>query len=449
MSIPDMPARPAETDGFRPRLPVALLLLFLSAVAGERLHAQPLDSLIRRALESHPGVEAARLAIRRADARARSASAWEAPEVGVQFDMLDPSDPNPFGNGETMLMVEQMIPLFGQNRAMRGAMEIGAEVESAGLANVRRNLAARVEREYYTLWLIDRRAALSLESTRLAELIYKAAESRYLTGNALQSELLGMQLEIDRLLLERNDLAGEREEALARLNALLVRPAGTPMEPAPELPEEAIPSYDSLAALLPGNPELRRMEAMAKMSNAEADAELSMLKPMLMLRGGLTYMPEGHPLREANVSGHELNVHGEVMRYGLGFGAMLSIPFAPWSRSGPEERAEALRLEALGSLSERDAMRLEMEGMLGAAHAGARRAARKLAFYRTTQLPLIERTLDALMADYGTGRTSFSSVVDAYRTLIHTRMDLYMQQMEHAMSLSMMRESVGTYGRME
>jgi outer membrane protein TolC len=172
-----------------------------------------------------------------------------------------------------------------------------------------------------------------------------------------------------------------------------------------------------------------------------------MLKPMLMVRGGLAYMPEGHPIREGNVAeftgehaGHEQHA---VMRLGLAAGVTFSLPFAPWSRTGPEERAESHRLEAEQALADRDAMRLDMIAMLRSAYARANRALIRIHFYRMTQLPLVEKTIESAIGDYTAGRVSFQSVIDSYHARMLAHEDLAMQQMEYAMALSMISELTG------
>jgi outer membrane protein TolC len=420
-------------------------MVTILVIAAPRLAAQPLDSLVERALSVHPSIAAARIAILEADARARASVAWEPPSAGLEFDMLPPTNPNPFAKGETMLMVEQMIPLYGQNRAMERAMRLGVDVGEAALADMRRQLRARVEREYLTLWLLDRRLELNAESGKLLRLLHTTAETQYSINRGRQSDLLRVTLEIERLESERREIAEEQSESLSRLNALLGQPAGAGVVIATELPMPPLRPLDSLAAALQNHPSLRRMEAMARMSEVEAEAELAMLKPMLMLRGGITYMPEGHPLREANlVTGeHGVTTAGmedDVMHFGLRAGFMLTLPDLSWSREGPEGRAELKRLEAAVSLSERDAMKLEMLGELGSAHAAARRAAIRLEFYRKTQLPMLQQTLDALSNEYAAAKVPFSSVIDGYTMLVMARMDAYMRQMEYAMALSMIAQ---------
>jgi outer membrane protein TolC len=421
-------------------------LIILSA--GSATVAQPLDSLIRQAYRSHPSLAAAKLAIDQADARARSAAAWEPPGIGLEFSELPTNDPNPFARGETMLMVEQMIPLFGQNRRMAQAMELGKEAAEADIASLRRELRARVEREYYTLWLLNRREKLNAESRTLADLLHKTAEARYTTGTTGQSDIYRSMIEIERLATETDEIASETSEALARLNALLMRPAETSVVPVDLLPATALPAFDSLAALIGAHPALQQMEAMARMSRAEAEAQEAMLKPMLMLRAGVGYMPEGHPLREGSEMVSKLGEHGatldmEPMRFGLTAGAMLTIPFAPWSRSGPEALADERRLQAEQQLLKREAMRQDMVAMLRTSYSKAERARLRIEYYSRTQIPLLQKSLEAMQSDYTNRRTEFSSVIESYRMLNMAQMDLYMQQMEYAMALAMMTEITG------
>lgn len=414
---------------------VALLLCPTSTIA------QSIDSLVRRAVEAHPSIEALRLAVRQIDARANVEEAWDAPTVGLQFSELSPSNPNPLSKGETMVMMEQTFPLFGQKKAMARAMRIGSEVGEAKLDDLRRDLRLRVEQEYYLLWLFDRRAEVNTENRRIAELLYKAIEVQYATSTGRGSDLLRIRSEAERLENEAREIAEERAGELARMNALLLRPSGQPIRIDERFAVRDLPALDSLEALVTGHPQLREMEAMARMSDAQAEAETTMLEPMLMLRGGVGYMPEGHPLREGNFSA-EMGVM-DTMHFTFTIGAMISIPIAPWSGAGPRQRAESYRIEAASKLRDRDAMHLEMLSMLRSACSNARRANLRLTYYHDTQLPLLERTLDALRAEYLGGRTPFNAVMDGYQMLAMARMDAYMQQMQYTMSLSMISQLTG------
>lgn len=415
----------------------ALLLGWSSALA------QPLDSLVRLAVEKHPSVSALRTAVRQADARARSAEAWDAPQAGIEFRMLPPGNPNPFTKGETMVMVEQMVPLFGQNRAMGKAMSAMAGVSEAQLAALQRDLRARVEREYYALWLLQQRAALNQENQAVASMLYRTVEARYEVNRAAQSDVFSIAIEQEKLATEAREIGEEKTEVQARLNALLSQPVATPITAGDSVPRAALPAFEELAGSLREHPVLQTMEAMAEQSRAAAAAKDAMLSPMLMLRGGVAYMPEGHPLREGTPPQHGATGATDVMNFGITASAMLSIPIAPWSRSGAEAAADAERLQAEETLQQRDGMKQELLGELRSAYAKAARLQLQADYYRTTQLPLLEQTLVALQNDYTNNRIPFSSVLNGYSMLVMTKLELAMKHMEYAMNLSMITQLTG------
>lgn len=417
---------------------IAAAVLAMPAAAS----AQPLDSLVATALRVHPNVRAAQRAIAAADHRARAASAWDPPSVGIEFRDLVVDNPTPWNNGETMLMAEQMIPLFGQNRAMANAMAAERPVAEASLEALQRKIRLRVQEEYLSAWLADRTLEQNAEEQRLTELIHRSATISFEAGKTASSDLLRIESELARLANQATTISTERAESVGRLNTLLARPANSPIQIAAELPPASLPPFDSARAAIANHPALRQMEAMAQMSRLQAEAATAMGRPMLMLRGGIGYMPEGHPLREASVGEHGATTTSEPMNWGLTVGAMMTIPSIGWSRDRAEGETLAWETEAEKNLEEGAGMKLEMEGMLRAAYARAERAASTIRSLRQTQTPLLERTLQALRNDYAANRTSLSALLDGMKMLAMTRMELLMAQMEQAMGAAMVGELV-------
>ena len=417
---------------------IAAAVLAMPAAAS----AQPLDSLVATALRVHPNVRAAQRAIAAADHRARAASAWDPPSVGIEFRDLVVDNPTPWNNGETMLMAEQMIPLFGQNRAMANAMAAERPVAEASLEALQRKIRLRVQEEYLSAWLADRTLEQNAEEQRLTELIHRSATISFEAGKTASSDLLRIESELARLANQATTISTERAESVGRLNTLLARPANSPIQIAAELPPASLPPFDSARAAIANHPALRQMEAMAQMSRLQAEAATAMGRPMLMLRGGIGYMPEGHPLREASVGEHGATTTSEPMNWGLTVGAMMTIPSIGWSRDRAEGETLAWETEAEKNLEEGAGMKLEMEGMLRAAYARAERAASTIRSLRQTQTPLLERTLQALRNDYAANRTPLSALLDGMKMLAMTRMELLMAQMEQAMGAAMVGELV-------
>ncbi len=429
----------------RPRtiLPVFLLLC---AIPGG-VAAQSVDSLLAIALRTHPGFEEIGFAEEGAEARARAAGAWEAPRIGLQFQMLPPTNPNPVSKGETMLMVEQGIPLGGQNRAMAEAERSMAAVAEPEREALRRELRARIEEEYYAIWEIDRQRELNRLNRELAEVLYEDVEIRYTVNRTPQTDLYAIALRIERLNAEEILLAQQRAERSVRLNAVVGRALDDTVIVVDEPTFDSLPPFDELVAALRDHPDLRRMERMAEVQESMADAARSDLKPMLMLRGGVSWMPEGHPVRTRTLGEmvdafHSTgSTHGQQI--GLTVGGMLSLPLASWSRSGPEGRAEAAELAARETLAGRDRMLREMTAMLRRPYGMIERGNTMIGFYRDRQIPLLEQQLKALRTDYIGSRTDFSRLLEVYEMLVMSREEIVMREGEIARAWGEIRELVG------
>jgi len=405
--------------------------------------AQPLEQFEHRLLQANPSIASARVITERARERGRAASAWQPPGVGIELNMLPPGEPDPTSKGETMVMFEQMVPLWGQNLAMARAMEAEEAVGRAEVDVRGSGLLSQLRVLYYTVWFVDRRLEVVALSRGLLESLRRVAETQYEVSRAPQTDLLALAVEAESTELERSDLLRWRKELEVEINALAALPLDSPIVASTSPPDRSLPPWDSLRALVSSNPDLQRMEAMATMNHLEADARLAMLDPMVMLRGGLAWMPQGHPLREAQVTEHGVQ-HGDgVMRWGLRLGAMITIPMAPWSRVGPEGEAEALRLDGRRNLIERDDMRIRMESMLRSNYLRAQRARSGLEFVLKTSIPLLEKRLDAAQAEYSNGRIAFSTLIEGYRALIRSHIDLAQRRLDYGTAFATIANITG------
>ena len=423
-----------------------LVGLTLSTVSVE-LTAQSIDSLLSIALRTHPGFERLSIASERAEVRADGAGAWEAPKVGLQFQMLPPLNPNPVTKGETMIMVEQAIPLGGQKQAMAKAEQRMVELVEPHSASLRRRLRAEIEREYYTIWQIDHQKRLNRESRELAEVLYSDVEGEYQVHRASQADLYRLALEIEQLDIDYQKLLLQRSESRTRLNIIAGRPLNDTLFIVDEPQTPALPPFEELALRLAEHPDLVAMERMAEIQKAMADAAESTLNPTLMLRGGVAWMPGGHPVRTDNLSVMigEFNRTGvsNGENFGVMIGGMLSLPFASWSRSGPEGKAADARLSAQQSLVERSTMLREMITKLRKPYGLIERATVMIEFYRDRQIPLLEQQIELLRSDYINNRADIQSLIETYRMLVITRDEVVQKEGERARAWGKIRELVG------
>jgi outer membrane protein, heavy metal efflux system len=185
-------------------------------------HAE-VDELVRRALEGHPELRAARLARAAADAEARLAmrEALPVPRLGVSYER------EAEGRGVThvtqaLLGIE--LPLFDRRQGERGAAAARAREAAVALAAVERRIAAGVR-------LAATRAAAAAEAVRAlqAEALPALEENLALVAEAYRAgkvDLLQM-LAIQRELLEARAAWVDAREELSVARAELTRAVGT------------------------------------------------------------------------------------------------------------------------------------------------------------------------------------------------------------------------------
>src|SRR5207244_7696587 len=118
------------------------------------------------------------------------------------------------------------------------------------VADMELRLEAEAKKALLDLALAERSIAINERDHTLLEAMVQVSESKYRVGRAPQTALLKSQEELLTVDNQRLDLDRERDEARARLNALLNR------DPAAPLPAVAVPAGP---VKLPGDAELMRL----------------------------------------------------------------------------------------------------------------------------------------------------------------------------------------------
>ena len=417
-----------------------LFVLLLFSAESPDLPAQSLDSLLRLATTSHPVVASVSARVAATRERSRSLEAWSPPRVGLRISMLPPSEPNPFGAGETMVMAEQEIPLGGMRRRMAAAELAGIPAEESRLEILEIDLRREIARHYFTIWEIDRRIELNRENRELLEKLYEEARARFTLSQRNSATLYDLAADIEKLDADLQRLGSLRRESVAGVNIATGRPLDLPVEVIMPEPVDTLPEFSELLAPLASHPSLLRMERMAEEREAMAEARSAALEPMVMVSAGVSVMPDGHPVRSRNLSmmvgeiGTEGgSSHGGIL--GLSFGGMISIPTASWSRGSADAAEEADRLEALAYRADRSAMLRRMTEELRSMLGMAERAAIMELYFREKQIPLLQKEIEVLRVEYLAGRTHLSGVIEAYRMLLMIREEIVMQSAERVRAI--------------
>ncbi len=410
-----------------------VLVLWLSAAC---LAAQPTDTtqarlaladVFRRLEAANPRLEAARQMAVAAEARTKPASTLADPQL--QFGLMNRNLSgfalqDPLGMNQVQVM--QMIPIAGQLGLAGRAALAQAGAARARAADLRWELRARAAMSFYEIYQLDRTIEVSAETRELLRDITTTARTMYSVGQGRQADVLRAQVEIDRMSEEIARMRAMREAAAARLNALLDRPAETPIAtPAlPRFPRE-LAGADSLERqALAGRPMLAAGALEIEAAAAAQQRARREIWPDLQL--GAVY-------------GQRPMVGGTDRMVSLMVG--FSVPIRAGRRQLQMRReTEAMRLSAEAELR---AMQADTRGRLGEITAAVRRTRSLRELYVTTILPQAEATVSSALSAYQAGDVDLPMLLDARMTVNRYRQQLIQLDAEEGAALAELEMLLG------
>jgi outer membrane protein TolC len=391
----------AATQG--PPLPSRLTLADVVRIAGER----------------RDEIEAARQRTRAAEARPAIISALPDPMISAALDHL----PFMMSGADYSFTIEQQIPLSGIRRNRRASAL--ADVERLRAEANRTTLDVGIDAANAYLMLQERRrtAALVDEQIAFAGDVVNAANARYASGTAPQSDVLRAEVEVARLEALARALVGEVRAAEAMLNTSLAFDADSPVPPlAPVALAQPVPAWSSLKVALTSRPELAA--GRAEIARAEADVQVmrDMFKPMATIRTGPAY----------------------TMAEGRGWMAMVGLNLPIWRGKLHAGVAEA---QAMRAMSEADlrAMTRMVEGQAAAAVNQLEAARERQAALTTNVLPRARMAIEPAVAGYAAGQLPLVSVIEAVQALWLVQADLIAADTELGLAWARLGRAVGSY----
>jgi outer membrane protein, heavy metal efflux system len=362
-----------------------------SAWADELPSPLRLSDLLDRVRQHSPELREKRAMAKAAAARPRMVSQLDDPMLSMEW-WQQPID---FASVPIMLSVRQPLPWPGKLRARNRAAQREAVTALDSVSELQRRLEAEVKRAFLDLALAERYLAINDRERVLFGAMVESTEVKYRVGKAPQAAMLKTQGELLTAENERLDLDRMRDEARARLNALLDRPQDALLPPAALTPSRiSVPAEPELLHLaMERRPELR----LARDAVAEAEAKLEVARR------------ENNP-ELAVWAGYMFNIRG-VDTFTTGISTTLPI-FSARRRGAAVEAAQA---EAQARRSALDAAKRRAEMELRTAYLQMVAAQRHAKLHSDKLIPLAELSLQSAQAAYQNDRIDFFSVLDAAR----------------------------------
>lgn len=381
--------------------------------------ALSLPEVIRLAAERRDEIHAARERARAAEARPAIASALEDPMISPSLDHL----PFMLGGADVSVTVEQRFPLSGIRQHRRTAAL--ADLDRLRAETRRTTLDVEEQAATAFLMLMERRrsAALVAEQLTFARDVVTAANARYASGIAAQSDVLRAEVEVARLDAMARGLVGEIRAAEAMLNTTVALdvdlPVG-PLEPLPVAPPAGDWSAVRAAAAL--RPELDAGRAAIARSDAEVQVMRDMFKPMMTIRTGPAY----------------------TMVEGRGWMAMVGVSVPLWRG---RLRAGVAEAEAMRAMSQADlrAMTRMVEGEAAVAVRQLEAAHQRREAIATDVLPRARLAIEPTVAGYTSGQLPLVTVIEAVQALWLVQAELIAVETELGLAWVRLGRAQGSY----
>ena len=234
--------------------------LFLLLAAGARAEPLTRAQAVARALEANPEVQKSVQDVALYDGRVREATADALPDVSVLGSALRYRDPallnsssfdafppelrqslRPVGANlfDGAAQVRQTLFSFKLGSAIRAA-RLSTTLGQEQLRRSRQAVALDAIRAYNDLLLVRERVRVEDSAVRQKEEHLAMARNRRAAGVATDLDVLRSQVDLENARTQLLRLRGQQDIALARLNAVMVRPIDAPVEPVDSLAFEPL-----------------------------------------------------------------------------------------------------------------------------------------------------------------------------------------------------------------
>ena len=400
-------------------------------MVGDRLLGSDLAGLLAHAREHNPEFAAMRYEADAAAQRVQPAAALPDPVLRAELMDITNQGTNkdaslwPSQVGNTRYTLIQSVPWFGKRDLKQGVAEAGANQAKGRAAGTWAELAMQIKLAYAQHYYVAGSQKIAGDLLDLVVQMEKVAQVRYANGLAAQQDAVRAQVEQTVIKTELVALDNTRRQIVARLNALLSRPATMPLAAPQQL--RGIPAMvgsEHRAALeqriRERNPDLFADEADIRASEKSRDLVYRNRYPDVAL--GISPTQYGNAVREWGVM------------------IELNIPLQQESRRSQERESDAMlaaaraRKEAtanriLSALSEnlsgieaaRDTERLSSDGLL----------------------PQANVTFESALTGYQNGKVDFATLLDAARQTLNARLEILKAQTDAQMRLAEIERLLG------
>jgi outer membrane protein TolC len=357
-------------------------------------------------LERNPALQASVHVWASAQEKPKAVSSLPDPQLGFRYYVQEVE--TRVGPQKQALGLTQRFPWKGK-RKLAGKLA-GASAKQAGEHHeaLRRRLFEEFKQGFAEYFYIHKAIELVRMESELLKELESVVTIRYMAGSAGYTEMLRIQVEMDRLEDRVKSLKDLARPVLAALNAILDRPPVTQVE-LPEtlaswIPERQVAASDAwLTNVDENNPELRAITFQAE----EAAQAVSLARKNFFpdVTVGVEWINTG----SSAMPNVEDNGKDPII---LTFG--VNLPVWRGKYRAEAAMAEQKRMAAMRQREdEENRLVAELEMVLYGYHDGLR----KIALYRETIIPKARESLEVTRKAFESNESEYLDLIDVERTL--------------------------------
>ena len=417
------------------RLISSLFLLFFvflirPVMAEQAKPTENLSQLIDQAIADNPEVKASDARWQMFRSRIVQARALEDPMLMLKIQNGMVKDPLNFKMDpmtQKTIGISQQLPFWGKRDlkaevAAREADSYKWQVEERKL-----ELRRMVAETYYQLYFTDKSRQILEKNISIIDVFITLAETKYSVGQGAQQDIFKAQVDRSKMLEMGITLKQQRQSLQANLNALLYRPADTPVGLIADFEIKPVAlSYDKLrATALESRPILKSLNS--QIEKGKAGQKLAQKESYPDFNVSFEYMQRDK---------FEMSEGDDMYSLGVTF----NLPVQ-------RERRQAMVAE---SASESNMATEELKGMKNTIDAGiadllAQLERRKglVELYRTGIIPQAEQSLESASIGYRVNKVDFLTLQDNRIALFNYERELYDSLADYRMKLVQLEALVG------
>jgi len=305
----------------------------------------------------------------------------------------------------------QMFPFPGKQGLREDIAKSAADISRDKNLELKNQLIKNIKQTYYDIFFIDQSLETVQKNRGVLQDFIRIAQSKYSVGKGLQQDVLKAQVEFSKLEDKSITLTQKRQAATARLNALLNRPAGTP------LGKTIVPEADSL------NPDLSHLQTLADKNRPLLQAWNSMFQQSgkKVSLAKKEYLPD-FKLGIAYTQRDKLENGMGGIDYLSGLFSV-DIPIYFWRKQN--KKVEETRYnQDMVQQSYRNVQN-QVYADLDKFFSDVEKNYRLLELYKSGIIPQATQSLNAAIAGYQTNKVDFLTLLNNQLTLFNFELDYY------------------------